>query len=185
MRKMIRQAGNLICLAAAFAGFLAAQARRDSGQALFAARCAVCHGALGDGGSAPDLTNSKWQASKTDEQLELAIHDGLRGAAMPAFGGSLDAESLQALVRHIRSLSTNPSEGAAIRALEIVVRAERAACRVERRRQLADVRPRLLEPSVQPARKSLPVIHGCDPVAHRFRHLGDVQQAAEGDSDRY
>jgi glucose dehydrogenase len=103
-----------------------AQARRDSGQALFAARWAICHGALGDGGSAPDLTNSQWQAGRTDEQLERVIRDGVHGTAMPAFAGNLDAASLRALVRHIRSLSTNPLEDASsIKTPEIAVSAER------------------------------------------------------------
>jgi mono/diheme cytochrome c family protein len=46
-----------ILLVTGIAAISSAQQRPDPGQTLFAERCAVCHGALGDGGSAPDLTN--------------------------------------------------------------------------------------------------------------------------------
>ena len=71
-----------MCLATGIAAVVSAQPRVDLGQTLFAEHCAVCHGALGDGGSAPDLTNRQWQASETDEQLERIVRDGVRASAM-------------------------------------------------------------------------------------------------------
>ena len=64
-----------------------AQTTPDPGQDLFTERCAVCHGAVGDGGSAPDLTNAAWQSHVSDADLEKVIRDGAPGTAMPAFGG--------------------------------------------------------------------------------------------------
>ncbi len=106
----LRAAGSLIWLAVGLATGLSAQQPGELGPALFAERCAVCHGALGDGGSAPDLSNRRWQTGKTDEELERVIRDGVRGSAMPAFGDRLNAEARRALVRHIRSLSADAVE---------------------------------------------------------------------------
>jgi alcohol dehydrogenase (cytochrome c) len=121
-----RKARNLIWLATGIAAVVSAQQRGDPGQTLFADNCAVCHGALGDGGWAPDLTNRQWQAGETDEQLERIIRDGVRASAMPAFAGVLSAESRRTLVRHIRSLAAGAVDSAATaRAPEIAVGADR------------------------------------------------------------
>ena len=146
-RGTTRGTGNLIWLTVGFAAAISAQPAPDSGQTLFAANCAVCHGGLGDGGSAPDLTNRQWQAGKTDEQLEQIIRDGVRASAMPAFGDRLNAESRRMLVRHIRALAAGAVDSpAAAKTPEIAVGAEQAAGRGAGREQLADVRARLLEP---------------------------------------
>src|SRR5690349_1975916 len=113
-------------LATGFAAVVLGQPRADPGQTLFAEHCAVCHGALGDGGSAPDLTNRQWQAGETDERLERIIRDGARASAMPAFGSALSAESRQKLVRHIRSLAAGAADSPAVaKAPEIAVGADR------------------------------------------------------------
>ncbi len=74
------------------------------GQVLFTKHCAVCHGAFGDGGSAPDLTNSVWQAGTSDAQLGRIIRDGVKGTAMPAFAATLNPAEQQDVLKHIRSL---------------------------------------------------------------------------------
>src|SRR5207302_6036092 len=105
---------------------VSAQQPRGPGQTLFAEHCAVWHGAVGDGASAPDLTNRQWQAGETDEQLERIIRDGVRASAMPAFGGTLSAESRRTLVRHVRSLAAGAMDSsAAAKAPDIVVGADR------------------------------------------------------------
>jgi alcohol dehydrogenase (cytochrome c) len=125
-RNILHSAGKLIWVAAGFGAVLSAQQRGEPGPVLFAERCAVCHGALGDGGSAPDLSNRQWQASKTDEELERVIQDGVRGSAMPAFADRLNADARRALVRHIRSLSSGPIErGTAVKTPNIDVSANR------------------------------------------------------------
>lgn len=88
-------------------------------QAIFAMRCAACHGAggAGDGAGAAALTpkprnftDAAWQQSVTDAAIAKAIGQG--GAAvgkssmMPANPDLADnAELLDALVKHIRSLA--------------------------------------------------------------------------------
>jgi alcohol dehydrogenase (cytochrome c) len=88
----------------AFVAAAAAQAQQERGQTLFTEHCAVCHGALGDGGSAPDLANPGWQTSITDAELDRIIREGVRGAAMPAFADRLDQDARQAVVQHLRWL---------------------------------------------------------------------------------
>ena len=84
-------------------------AQPGPGQALFSQHCAVCHGAAGEGGSGPDLTNPLWQRSLTDDQLDRAIRDGrpASGGAlvMPAFQDRIDAAGRAALVAHLRRLA--------------------------------------------------------------------------------
>src|SRR5580765_3689724 len=88
-----------------------AAAQRSPGQALFSQHCAVCHGAAGEGGSGPDLTNPLWQRSLTDDQLERAIRDGRPspggGPAMPAFQDRINAAGRTALVAHLRGLAAS------------------------------------------------------------------------------
>jgi mono/diheme cytochrome c family protein len=88
----------------AFVAAAAAQPQQERGQTLFTEHCAVCHGALGDGGSAPDLANPGWQTSITDAELDRIIREGVRGAAMPAFADRLDQDARQAVVQHLRWL---------------------------------------------------------------------------------
>lgn len=72
------------------------------GQPLFNEHCAVCHGALGEGRAGPDLTNPRWQAQRTDADLDRAIRDGLPNTAMPAFGARIDGPGRAALVELLR-----------------------------------------------------------------------------------
>lgn len=78
--------------------------------ALWAMRCASCHGAEGrgdgpgrpPGAAIPDLTQPALQAERTDAQLAETI---LRGRGMmPAFGDEITDAGVNALVQHIRGL---------------------------------------------------------------------------------
>jgi hypothetical protein len=97
----IREAGCFLVTAAVLAQ---TQQVPRPGQVLFTKYCAVCHGAFGDGGSAPDLTNPVWQAGTSDAQLGRIIRDGVKGTAMPAFAGTFDATEERDVLQHIRSL---------------------------------------------------------------------------------
>ena len=77
----------------------------DPGQALFNEHCAACHGASAEGGSAPDLTNSRWQAEHNDAAIDAVIRNGSANRAMPAFGGKLADGARAAIIAHLRSLS--------------------------------------------------------------------------------
>ena len=96
-----------------------------TGQTLFTAHCAICHGATGGGGVGPGLTNSHWQAETTDQVLEHTIHDGVAGTSMPGFKGSLTADQIGSLVRHIRSLRIDDVSVSQVTRAAIAVSPER------------------------------------------------------------
>ena len=89
------------------------QAAVSEGQALYATHCAGCHAADGSGAvaratrqgvPAPDLRRPGSLIDQTDAQL-LAVVTGGAGAAMPAFGSSLDESQRWAVVTWVRALS--------------------------------------------------------------------------------
>jgi alcohol dehydrogenase (cytochrome c) len=72
------------------------------GATAFASRCASCHGTDGNGGElGPAITTRV--ASRTDEELQAVIRQGLTGAGMPAFPTLSDTETRD-LISHVRSL---------------------------------------------------------------------------------
>ncbi len=90
-----------------FATPAAGQSGPNAGQVLFTQYCSVCHGATGEGGSGPDLTNPSWQHSMMDDQLGRTIRDGRPGTAMPSFKDRIDANGRLALVAYLRHLSAS------------------------------------------------------------------------------
>ena len=80
------------------------------GNAVFAAKCALCHGKDGRGlpnwraKGQPDFTDAKWQKSRTDAQLNASTKEG-KGKFMPAFKAKLSDEEIAAVVSRIRSLA--------------------------------------------------------------------------------
>lgn len=73
------------------------------GLTLFAANCAACHGAEGEGGIGPDLHSNVFINGLTDEALIEFILAGRPGTAMPGFEGQLLTEDTQAIVLHLRA----------------------------------------------------------------------------------
>lgn len=89
----------------------------DDGAALYARWCAACHGPAGrgDGPNAAYLpvppsvhADGRLLSRRSDDQLFDMIAAGGeamgRSPRMPAFGGSLEASEIRALVRHLRQL---------------------------------------------------------------------------------
>jgi mono/diheme cytochrome c family protein len=68
--------------------------------------CIRCHGIDGRGvwdiPDVPDLTNARWQASRSDGQLARITLEG-RGAVMPPFRGTLTLEEAWAMARYLRT----------------------------------------------------------------------------------
>jgi putative heme-binding domain-containing protein len=74
-----------------------------AGAALFAARCADCHGPDAKGNRGPDLT-TLWIRGATDERIFGSIRVGVAGSIMPP-SAAPDTE-LWAIVAHLRTIGT-------------------------------------------------------------------------------
>lgn len=72
------------------------------GQAVFATQCAKCHGARGQGGLGPQLAGGRVveRFPNVADQVEV-VSEG-RGR-MPAFGASLTADQIAAVVAYTRT----------------------------------------------------------------------------------
>jgi mono/diheme cytochrome c family protein len=84
-------------------------AEKPDGAALFAKRCAACHGLDGKGLSekkTPDFTDPKWQASfKAGDYVVKLKERRDRADPAPTVAGLKD-EEIQAVVAYIRTLSS-------------------------------------------------------------------------------
>jgi mono/diheme cytochrome c family protein len=111
----------MLALAAAFPAYLAfePEAREDSrlaqlesleteGARTWEFNCASCHGADGEGGTAPALNSMQFLQEANDEQIELLVTVGVPGTAMGAFsqdfGGPLTSDQIRAVAIYLRSL---------------------------------------------------------------------------------
>ena len=85
------------------------------GRALFLAHCSQCHGAGGGGaiGGFPNLLDDDWLWGGTVADIHQTVTHGIRDETdfdtrfnmMPAFGGMLPDDEIEALVHYVRSLS--------------------------------------------------------------------------------
>jgi mono/diheme cytochrome c family protein len=91
---------------------------RAAGRQLYAANCAVCHGAAGKGdgpaalGLRPrpgDFTQHMVLGKHTDGQVYLWIRDGYPDSAMPAWGQRLSDQQIWQLVSYLRAFAQAPS----------------------------------------------------------------------------
>ncbi|MBI5503001.1 MAG: c-type cytochrome [Deltaproteobacteria bacterium] len=86
----------------------------EAGKALFAERCASCHGAQGEGLHAPQLANVAFREAATDEFLAATIALGRAGTQMPSFAAgsvsfaALDPAAIADLVAFVRALPPPP-----------------------------------------------------------------------------
>ena len=78
----------------------------DMGAELYAAECAECHGAKGEGGLGTALGNAAMLSMTTDPFIRHAIVYGRQGTEMRAYGDELTAEQIDALTAFIRSRAT-------------------------------------------------------------------------------
>jgi mono/diheme cytochrome c family protein len=91
-----------------------AQVRAADVKEVWEKNCASCHGKDGKGetkagkkAEAKDLTDAKYQASFTDEQMVKQITEGMKDKSgkekMKPFAGKLSADEIKALVPHVRA----------------------------------------------------------------------------------
>lgn len=73
------------------------------GAEVYEANCATCHGADGEGVSAPALGNPVLLATATDHFLRYAISEGRDGTPMIAFKDSLSNDQIDGLTAFLRS----------------------------------------------------------------------------------
>jgi cytochrome c oxidase cbb3-type subunit 3 len=83
----------------------------EEGRRLFVAlNCADCHGFDAKGGMGPNLTDKYWRYGGTPAAIFKSIFEG-RPKGMPAWGASLPAKDIWALVAYIQSLGgTYPAD---------------------------------------------------------------------------
>lgn len=95
--------------AAPVAAPAAATATATSGapdaKALFAANCAMCHGADAKGGFGSDLTAAAYAHGKTLDAITISIAQGRGDGKMPAYAGQLTAEEITALANYLLALN--------------------------------------------------------------------------------
>ena len=89
-------AGLALASSFAMAGDLAANAD-------FKAKCAICHGASGEGKAAMKVPPLKDAAGKSADELTATITNG-KPPKMPSFNGKLSADQIKNLVADIKSL---------------------------------------------------------------------------------
>ncbi len=87
--------------------------RREIGASLYGARCAVCHGARGEGVSAPALSNPVFLSSATQGYVRYTIEHGRRGTPMAGYGDQLDSASIDDLVAYVLGFAPHASTPAA------------------------------------------------------------------------
>ena len=80
-------------------------AARRAGAALYATRCAECHGADAKGISGPDLT-ALWAVGTSEARVFQTIRRGVSGSIMPS--SAAPDNELWAVVAYLKSVSTVP-----------------------------------------------------------------------------
>lgn len=76
------------------------------GQAVYAASCASCHGASGEGGVGTALGNPVFLATASDAFIRATIRSGRSGTPMPAFQDQLSASDIDAVTVFLRTRAT-------------------------------------------------------------------------------
>jgi mono/diheme cytochrome c family protein len=99
--------GFAICLVVLLVsgGFAAAADAPPDGKALYAAKCAMCHGADGvakaAGKGSRNFNDPAYQA--TVEEIATITADGKN--KMPKYAGKLTPEEIKAIAEHVKSLA--------------------------------------------------------------------------------
>lgn len=98
-----------VAFIATIAGLLSSQLRAQDGRtagALFAERCAACHGADACGQNGPNLT-TLWASGATDDRVFQTIRRGVPGSVMPPSDAS--DEEIRAVIAFLKTLAASPA----------------------------------------------------------------------------
>lgn len=74
------------------------------GRATFATNCKSCHGAEGQGISAPNLTDDKYIHVNNIEDIAKVVQNGAKNGAMPAWGKRLHPNEVVLVASYVASL---------------------------------------------------------------------------------
>jgi cytochrome c oxidase cbb3-type subunit 3 len=86
------------------------QQRVANGQGVYIGKCAACHGAKGEGGIGPNLTDDHWiHGQGHPKDIAGTIQKGVAEKGMPSWEGLLKSDELIDVTAFIRSVhGTNP-----------------------------------------------------------------------------
>jgi cytochrome c oxidase cbb3-type subunit III len=87
-------------------------AKKTLGATAFQVKCATCHGAQGQGGIGPNLTDPYWLHGGKMTEIIATISQGVPDKGMPPWGPILSGEEIQALTVYVRILSGTKPAGA-------------------------------------------------------------------------
>jgi cytochrome c oxidase cbb3-type subunit 3 len=80
------------------------------GKAVYASKCAVCHGEGGQGVIGPNLTDDYWIHGGKIEQIDYIVREGVIEKGMLSWKSQLPAEQLAAVVAYVYTLyGSNPA----------------------------------------------------------------------------
>lgn len=89
---------------------VASKDEAQKGQALFAERCAACHGDAGQGVIGPNLTDKFWIHGGKPDKILATMRTGVGDKGMPAWGESMSDPEMMQVVSYIVSIGgTNPA----------------------------------------------------------------------------
>lgn len=92
--------------------FLKDVEKQKTGQAVFQAKCASCHGAQGQGGIGPNLTDDYWLHGNKMTQVLATISKGVPDKGMPPWGAMMSAAEIQDVTVFIRKIAGSRPAGA-------------------------------------------------------------------------
>lgn len=92
--------------------YLIDEASLTRGAALFKGNCVTCHGALGEGGAGPNLTDEYWIHGGGISKIFTSIKYGIPAKGMIAWQSQFNPSQIQQISSYVLSLQgTNPPNG--------------------------------------------------------------------------
>lgn len=81
------------------------------GKEIFSQNCASCHGAKGEGGVGPNLSDNQWIVEPTFGSIYAEIFEGNLSKGMPAWGNVLGEEKINQLVAYLARIQNTNAPG--------------------------------------------------------------------------